>query len=232
MAHPQHPDPQLPHEPVKFDAAIAAWRKRDPMPKADWEALQADERDYAWTVAGVAQADVVSDVWDAIDSSVENGTPFAEFKADVGAKLEEAWGGEKPGRLETIFRTNVNGAYNEGRHSVFTAPKVLEARPYWRYELIDDSDLCDICQDCKGVILPADDEWWSENLPPLHFRCRCSFTALSRQEANDEGIDAEGPDTDPDEGFGEAPSEKGTDWADPDDYAPPIGDVLDHVLDR
>jgi hypothetical protein len=66
----------------------------------------------------------------------------------------------------------------------------------------------------------------------LVHNCRCSFTALSREEAADEGIDAEGPDTEPDEGFGQAPDEKGTDWADPDDYAPPIGEVLEHVLDR
>lgn len=222
----------LPDDPVHFDAALAAWRKRDPMPKDEWEQLDADERDYAFTVAGVAQADIVADVWDSIDRAIKDGRPFADFKADAADKLIDAWGGDKPGRIETIFRTNINGAYNEGRHSIFTAPKVLEARPYWRYDEIDDSDLCDICQDCKGVILPADDPWWEEHLPPLHFWCRCSFSALSREEAEDEGVLADGPDVDAGEGFGDAPDKKGTDWADPDGYPAAIGDVLEHELDR
>lgn len=220
----------LPDDVAHFDAAVAAWRKRDPMPKADWDELQADERDYAWTVAGVAQANLVTDVWEALDRAIEQGRPFADFKADAGEALERGWGGEIPGRIETIFRTNVNGAYNEGRHAIFTAPKVLEARPYWRYEEIDDSDICDICEECKGVILPADDPWWEEHIPPLHFCCRCSFTALSREEAEDEGVDADGPEIDADEGFGDAPEEKGTDWADPGDYPKAIGEVLEHVM--
>lgn len=223
---------ELPTDPAKYDAALAAWRKRDPMPKSEWEKLEEEEREYAFTVAGVAQADVVADVWESIDRAIENGRPLADFKAEVTESLERAWGGEKPGRIETIFRTNINGAYNGGRHAIFTAPAVKAARPYWRFDLIDDADLCEICQECKGVILPADDPWWDEHLPPLHFRCRCTFVALSPEEAEDEGIDSDGPDVEAGEGFGAPPSQQGDDWADPGDYPAPIGDVLSDVLDR
>ncbi len=222
----------LPSDPAKYEEAIAAWRRGDPMPKAQWEKLEDEEREYAFTIAGVAQASIISDAWESIDRAIENGRPFADVKAEMTESLERSWGGEKPGRIETIFRTNVNGAYNAGRHAIFTAPAVKEARPYWRFDLIDDADLCEICQDCKGVILAADDPWWEEHLPPLHFRCRCSFAALSKEEAEDEGIDADGPDVDVDEGFGAPPAEQGDDWADPGDYPREIGDVLAGVLDR
>jgi SPP1 gp7 family putative phage head morphogenesis protein len=221
-------------DPELYSQAIGAFRKKVPMPKDEWEALEDNQREYGFTVAGVAQAEMVSDVWDAVDSAVEHGDDFDVFKARVTDTLIEAWGGEIPGRIENIFRTNVNTAYNAGRHAVFTAPAVKEARPYWRFEWIDDDRLCEICAACAGVILPADDPWWSDHIGPLHFQCRCSFTALSAEEAKDEGIDASAPgdDGDADEGFGSEPSEDGTDWSPAiGDYARPIRSVLRDAIE-
>lgn len=219
--------------PVRFREAVAAWKKRDPMPKKDFDALEADAEEHAFDVAAAAQADLVTDVFEAIESAIANGDTLEDFKDAVGEQLEQSWGGADASRLETIFRTNVNTAYNEGRHSVFSAPAVKEARPYWRFDLIDDDRICDICEDCGGVVLPADDPWWEEHLPPLHFNCRCSFNALSDDEAREEGVDEEGPDSDADDGFGTAPDEEGEDWdATEADRPAAIGDVLDDVLDR
>lgn len=222
----------IPATPVKFREAVTAWRRRDPMPKDEYDALEDDAREHAWTVAAAAQADLVTDVWEAIDSAIENGDTLEDFQEAIGAQLAEAWGGPNPARVETIFRTNINTAYNEGRHSVFTAPAVREARPYWRFDVIDDDRLDDVCADCGGVILPLDDPWWDDHLPPLHYNCRCSFTALSAAEAG-EDVDEEGPDSAADDGFGEAPDEEGEDW-DPteSDYPEAVGDILEGVLDR
>ena len=55
-------------------------------------------------------------------------------------------------------------------------------------------------------MLPADDPWWDTHTPLLHFRCQCTKTALSQEEAEDEGIDTRGPDVDADEGFGARPA--------------------------
>ena len=224
----------LPATPVKFREAIAAWRKRDPMSSDDYDALEEGEADHAWTVAAAAQADLVADVFDAIESAIENGDTLEDFQDTVSDRLAEAWGGPNPARIETIFRTNVNSAYNEGRHAIFSAPKVKEARPYFRFDVIDDDRLDDVCADCGGVILPQDDPWWDEHLPPLHFNCRCSFTALSEDEARDAGgADDEGPDADADDGFGDAPNEDGEDWQpDEGDYPAAVGDVLADVLDQ
>lgn len=221
-------------DPERYAEAVRAFRKKDAMTKDEWLELDERQREYGFTVAGVAQAEMVSQVWDAADSAVEHGDDFEVFRDRVIDGLIESWGGEIPGRIENIFRTNVNRAYNDGRYQVFTAPAVKEARPYWRFEWIDDDRLCEICEACAGVILPADDPWWADHIGPLHFQCRCSFTALSAEEAKDEGIDASAPgdDSDADDGFGSAPSEEGEDWSPTiGDYARPIRSVLRDAIE-
>lgn len=226
-----HPEVGVTPDPGKFREAIAAFEKRVPMPRAEYDALDRQAREYAFTVAGAAQADLVAEVYEAIGRAIENGTTVEDFKADVGGKLAESWGGERPGRLDTIFRTNVQSAYSEGRYAVFSAPAVKEARPYLRFETIDDDRRDEDCADCDGTVLPQDDAWWSAHMPPLHPNCRCSFTALSPEEAGEEGIDAEGPGVEVGAGFGGRPSAEGSDWT-PDigNYPAAVGDVLERIL--
>lgn len=226
-----HPEVGVTPDPGKFREAIAAFDKRVPMPKAEYDTLDQQAREYAFTVAGAAQADLVAEVYEAIGRAIENGTTVEDFKAEVGGKLAESWGGERPDRLETIFRTNVQSAYSEGRYAVFSAPAVKEARPYLRFETIDDDRRDEDCADCDGTVLPQDDAWWSAHMPPLHPNCRCSFTALSPEEAGEEGIDTEGPGVEVGEGFGGRPSAEGSDWTpDVGNYPAAVGDVLERIL--
>src|SRR3569623_1493789 len=97
-------------DPVRFQAAIDAIQRRGPMTKEAWDALTEEERDFAFTVADVAQLDMVVDVYDAIERAVRDGTTLEDFPAEVGDLLEEAWGEESPSRNESLFRTNVLGA--------------------------------------------------------------------------------------------------------------------------
>lgn len=219
-------------DPERFDEAANAFRRRIPITKDQWDELEAEEREFAFTVAGVAQADMVADVWEALDRSIEKGTTLEDFKAEVGQMLESQWGGEDAARVETIFRTNIQGAYMTGRYEVFSAPAVKEARPYFRFEIIDDDRVDDECADLEGTILAQDDAFWNTHTPPLHFNCRCSVTGLSEAEAQDEGIDAEAPESDhADEGFGARPSEEGEDWTpDIDKYPDPIAAELAQKL--
>ena len=204
-------DLQIPaHE--RYAEAVASVRKRVPVPKAVWNTMQTEEREHAFTVAEVARTHVLQQVLDAIAKAVEDGTAITDFRDEVADKLIDQWGGEIPGRIEAIFRTNIGYAYAEGRYAINSAPAVKEARPYWRYDDTDNDRECDECHDCHGTVLPADDPWWDDHHPPLHHQCECTVTALSPEEAADEGVDEEGPDAEADDGFGEEPSVEGKDW--------------------
>jgi SPP1 gp7 family putative phage head morphogenesis protein len=212
-------------DPAKFHEAVKAFRKRVPMSNADYDQLAADEKQRGFTVSAVAQANLVQDVFDAIDSAIDAGTSFEDFKADIGPKLADEWGGENAPAVETIFRTNILGAYSAGRHEIYSSPAVKEARPVWRFDAIEDDRIDEDCEDADGTVLPADDPWWSTHVPPLHFNCRCSFTALTPEEADDEGITEEAPEGEPDEGFGSPPADD--DWApDLSRFSPALREVL------
>lgn len=224
---PHHPLPNVTSDVDRYDEAIHAFQRRLPMSRGEWDELELAERRYAFIVSGVAQADLVLDVFDEIDRSIRDGVDIEDFKAKMAEKLYESWGAEDAPRVETIFRTNVQSAYNEGRYEVFSAPAVKEARPYFRFDAIDDDRTDDECLDLNGTILEQDDEFWDENIPPLHFNCRCQITGVTAEEADDEGDD-EAPDSEhADDGFGGRPDEEGRDW-EPDfgKYPDDIGDEL------
>jgi SPP1 gp7 family putative phage head morphogenesis protein len=226
------PTSNVTDDPDRFEEAIRQFRKRVPISDEAWEALTEAEREFAFKVSGVAQADLVSDAWVEIDRAISEGTTLDDFKAAVGDRLEEAWGGADPTRLETAFRTNTQSAYNAGRHEILDHPAVKKARPFLRFDGVDDARQSEICAALDGTVRPADDPFWDSHHPPLHFNCRSILTPLSDEEADDEGIDDKGPDVEPDEGFGSPPT-VGGDWQpDPKDYPAPIADILRGKLDE
>lgn len=230
-----HAHEEAPDDPVKFHEAIQAFRARVPMTEDEWDALQESEREFAFTVAGVAQAELVADVYEAIERAIEDGTDIDDFRAEIGADLEDSWGGEEPGRLETIFRTNVLGAYNAGRYSAATAPAVKRERPYWRFDGVDDSrtteDICEPIIEAK-VVLPANHPWWRTHYPPLHYQCRSLVSTLTEEQAQEEGITSSPPEVHAMPGFGAAPSDGGTDWEpDTEDLPTPIREVFEEEAD-
>ena len=206
------PDPSSIDSETKFREAIEAIEKRTPVSREEFDRMDKLERENAFTASRVAEARVLQNVLDALQTSVRDGTDFAEFKDSVGAQLIESWGGEIPGRLELIFRQNTMTSYNEGRHAAYSAPVVKKARPYLRFDASMDDRTTDECAECNGTVLPADDPFWVTHTPPLHYQCRSILVPLSAEEAGEEGVDDEAPDVDAAEGFGDEPSRKGSDW--------------------
>lgn len=65
--------------------------------------------------------------------------------------------------------------------------------------------------------------------------CECQVTALSPEEAEEEGVTGarDMPDVEADEGFGNEPSSEGKDWApDLEGYDPELREALEKMLAR
>lgn len=195
-----------PTDAVDFDEAIAWFRKRVSISRAEFARLSAASKRKAFSVANVAQLDLVNHVWKAIDDAIKNGTPLADFRKAVGADLRKAWGGtvkDPPWRLETIFRTNVQLAYGAGRYKQAKHPDVASDRPVWMFDAILDGRETEICKACDATKLPADDAWWKTHTPPLHFNCRSGFIALADDQAGE--LTKTRPTSTAAEGFGLPP---------------------------
>lgn len=167
--------------------ALAWFRARVPVTRAEWDALEAAARQRAFTVSGVATLDVLAQVWDALDKALAVGTAFDEFRRDVGAAIAAAWGKSDSPRVETIFRNGVQSAYAAGRYQQMTSPAVLQARPFWEFQALLDARTTPICQPLDGLVRAAGDPFWQDHYPPLHHRCRSGVVTLTAAQAEASG---------------------------------------------
>lgn len=196
-------------EKVPFEEAIAFFREKLQLSDDDYEALSETAKARAFAVAGVAQLSLVADVWRELEKAIEQGTTLEAFKAKVQEKLEASWKGtvkNPAARVETIFRTNVQGAYSAGRHEQATDPDIIDGRPYWMFDAILDDRTTKTCRECDGTILPADDPWWQGHIPPLHFNCRSTIITLTPEQAREKGVSKKAPAARAAEGFGAPPT--------------------------
>jgi hypothetical protein len=165
------------------------------------------EQDHAFRVASVAQADLVNDVFSALDSALVEGD-FAVFKKRVGKQLADAWGGADALRLDTVFDTNVQSAFSAGRYRQMVDPAILRARPIWRMRVVEDGRTSKYCKPVDHVTEGAESAYWDHNYPMRHYRCRSYVETLSPETP----VDASPPTTPPAPGFGGRPPSVGTDW--------------------
>ena len=222
---PKPPPPDL----DDVDRSVSYFRDRIPMTDEDFDALDEELRGRAFRIAGVNQLALVSDVWEALDDAIANGDSFGDFKAEVSERLSSAWGGEKPWKVENLFRTWTQRAYSAGRYEMMTDPDVKEARPFWEYVEIDDGRVCPICSECGGTVRLADDPWWASHIPPTHSACRCSHVSLTPEEAAGRADDPP-PNVEAAPGFGGPPDED----FEPDlsRYPPQLVDAYQRRLDE
>lgn len=189
----------------RFHEAVDWFRERVPMSEKQFGKLSGKAQARAFTVAGVAELNVVKAVWKAIDAAVEKGETFERFKKRVGSRLSKAWGPiDNPiARMETVFRNNVQAAYNAGRIRQLRDPDLLEALPFWRFVIILDSRTTRvICRPLADTVLPANSPWFRTRVPPLHHRCRSTIVGISKRAADRVGVTQKAPRQRGASGFG------------------------------
>ena len=165
----------------------------------------------AFTVAKMMDADMLAEVKDAIESAQQNGTAFADFKKRLKPYLmAKGWWGEQvmtdpldgepklvqlgsTRRLKTIFNTNMQTAFAAGQWQRIQANK--KALPYLRYNHSAAGHPRDSHKRYYGLVLPVDHDIWKVIFPPNGYGCKCSVSALTRRQAEREGISGE-PDVD------------------------------------
>jgi len=179
------PDVKLLSLPMQ--AAIEYWSTLLVETKSALRRLAAGVRAKAFSVADLASKDQLQTVFDAIQRAIEEGTTFADFKADLGEIMAtRGWEGY---RADNIFRTNLQTAYNVGRYKEMSEAKAQ--RPYWRYSAVNDSRTRPTHAALNGKVFPADHPFWDTWYPPNGFRCRCSVVSLSRAEIERDGLTVE-----------------------------------------
>lgn len=189
---------------VSFAEAIAAAKRRGVvLPDVYYGMLQGAARDQAFTIAGLASLTQIEDVWADLQRALAEGRTFEQWRQDLSVQALEL----PQHRLDNIYRTNLQSAWNRGR-----GEQILRNRrthPWLRYDAVNDSRTRPAHAAMDGRIFHVDDPIWQIWYPPCGYRCRCRVIAMTQAEADrrikaaqDRGFDPTArPTVNPDDGW-------------------------------
>ncbi len=189
----------IPLLPMK--EALSFWRKKVPMRSADFYRLSEEYRVRAFTVGKLAQLDMIAHVQKSLEGALQQGTSMTQWRSRIeGLFVRAGWTGNTRYRLDTVYRNNIQAAYNAGRWG--QAQDGKKDRPYAMYDAVDDGRARPTHAAQDGKVYPLDHPFWRSWWPPNGHRCRCSTRTLSRDDVKDMGLKVEDKIDDvPDEGF-------------------------------
>lgn len=178
---------------VSLDEAATLFRDRLPIDRRAFNRLVADLKRKYFTVAGIEEANLLKLAQEALIEAIDAGgtvETFALALKEKGVKYTgQAFGADLAGQdlgdyhLRTVFRTNVMGAYNEGRREIFEDEDVADDIIAYLYSAIDDERTRPAHAAMDGKIFLKDDPIWQTWWPPNGYNCRCTVVPITREEA-------------------------------------------------
>lgn len=197
-------------ENLPYAEAVEYLKKRDVIKKVDYNKLSDKMRFRAFTASRIADGDLLKRINSELIKNVNDGKGLKDFltmtKTDILDKV--GMGPNQGWYWETVYRTNVQTAYNTGHMMGFEEDKPLALH----FVGIEDGRQTDVCHSLSNVIRPYDDPLWEKYIPPLHFGCRSTVRAIyDEDELPDEWSSLEGIEK-PAKGFGTNPLENDSWW--------------------
>jgi SPP1 gp7 family putative phage head morphogenesis protein len=197
FAAPQLPGEGVPAVPAAspsfagkpYSAALQWFRGKQVLSRASFEQLSVRAKRRAFTVAGMARDDMLEAVHAELLRQVQDGADLRTFRQFAKDRLESAgWTPANPSHVETIYRTNVMGAYSAGRHAEMTQPAVLAARPYWQFVGVDDARTRPTHRAVHRKVFRASDPLFQKIYPPMGYCCRDRVRSLSQADVDRLGL--------------------------------------------
>lgn len=235
------PQPQDPEAVAQAAAALSALFDMTPESaiaylrslgiKIDWNWREdlAQMGDLGFSIAHVADVDILAAVKDEIIRALRDGITARDFRRYLSGRLASlGWLGQREiitpdgatsivdlsraDRMNVIFRTNAQSAYMAGRYEAQVANIV--AQPFGMYVAILDARTRPAHREMHGRVYRLDDPIWRVIYPPCGFNCRCRVVSFTQDVVDERGINVRDtsdalPDGFPDDGFGNNPGVPG-----------------------
>lgn len=171
--------------------AIAHFNGKVLLTTQHYAELKAYEHALAFTVAKIADKDMLTEVHKAMKQAMENGTSFSDFKKQLKPYLlARGWLGLTDSkadkqylahRLRTIYHTNKATAYSAGQWE--RIQKTKEFLPYLQYMPSLSVNRRDSHKPYYNLVRPVDDPIWTSIMPPNGFGCKCWVKQLTKTRA-------------------------------------------------
>jgi SPP1 gp7 family putative phage head morphogenesis protein len=177
-------------EPLPFEEAQEYFDELLALTPDEYYALEQAARVKAFTVADIAVRDLIEDIHGAITTAIADGETLADFRDRLDDIFQSrGWDTPPefiPWRVETIFRTNIQTAYQAGRYKQMKDQQ--DRFPYWEYDAVMDSRTRPTHAAMDGKIFRADHPFWDTWYPPNGFNCRCTVHAVHKHLVEEEDL--------------------------------------------
>lgn len=189
----------LPGFDVQNEAAVSFLRSKGVEISFRHQDITREEHIRAFTVAGVTNLDLLTEMQRIVTEHEAEGLSTAESKRKLRDRIQAAgwWGpvrvadptGRQPdrvvdlsrrGRLDLILSTNWRTSRAAAQWAHIQRTKRL--RPFLAYRSQRDEHVRPLHRQWDGTILHADDPWWLTHFPPNGWRCRCQVLQFSQRE--------------------------------------------------
>lgn len=143
----------------------------------DWDELDKEAHNKAFTVAKVMFADILQLIYDYVERAKSEGMTLKQFQDLLLPEIEKkGWTGATPHRLKVIYDTNMQMAYAQGKYK--QQKLISHLYPYWKYTQIQRPTKRHNHSLLHGKVFRHDDPIWDLIYPPSGFGCKCSVTPI------------------------------------------------------
>jgi SPP1 gp7 family putative phage head morphogenesis protein len=162
------------------------------LPRDQFDEASEAAKQRAFTMTTDVELDVIQRVRDTLAENIDKGTSLNGFRKDLDDELRRSFIG--PAHLETVYRTNVQSAFRDGRQTLLSNAIVAAAFPYQSYIPIQDDRVRDSHARLESLgldgtnIYRLDDPFWDYFTPPIHYNCRCATNLLTLDAAAEAGV--------------------------------------------
>ncbi len=164
----------------------------------DYRDVWGQEHAHAFTVAKVAELDILDDIKTQLDAALANGVTYREFAKNLKPTLaKKGWWGVSEmvdpltgirrevqlgsaRRLKTIYNANMRSARAAGQWA--RVQRTKKTHPYLVYELGPSEVRRPEHVAWAGLILPIDHPFWQSHYPPNGWGCKCRVRQVSKRE--------------------------------------------------
>ncbi len=171
-----------------FSEALKALRKKVPMPAKDWREFSGESQNWAFTVAGLTQGDLLQDILTLIDQAFAQGKSTENFVEEFEQLVSDRGWTEGRDRGKFILENNIRSVQRQGRYEQVRDPDVATARPYLMWKHRDSRVPRPLHLALHRQVFRADDPFWLKAFPSCGFGCRCAAYAVSDRDLRRLGL--------------------------------------------
>lgn len=173
-----------------FRDAVKFLKSKKVLPAEEYKILDRKSQAAAFTVSGYTAAEILQEFLASLEKAVEEGKTKAAYREEMNHFLNDhGYEGINPWKSDTIFRTNIQTAFNAGHYKSMTIASSL--RPYWCYMTAGDGRVRDTHAVMHGRVYRADDPIWNVWFPPNGFKCRCTVVSYTEAQVERYGLKVE-----------------------------------------